>query len=88
MLLRPYLGPLADSWKDLLVGRSYWLKKSRYEDPVPLQYAVGQPMGALSSWAMLALTHHMIVQWAAVRAGVIPLYDLTVVQSGGVQGKY
>lgn len=29
-----------------------------------LRYAVGQPMGALSSWAMLAFTHHAIVQWA------------------------
>jgi hypothetical protein len=28
-------------------------------------------MGALSSWAMLALVHHAIVQWAAARAGVI-----------------
>lgn len=27
-------------------------------------YAVGQPMGALSSWAMLAVTHHFIVQRA------------------------
>jgi hypothetical protein len=27
-----------------------------------IRYAVGQPMGAYSSWAMLALTHHMIVQ--------------------------
>lgn len=35
---------------------------SRYND---VKYAVGQPMGALSSWAMLALTHHAIVQWAS-----------------------
>jgi hypothetical protein len=27
-----------------------------------IHYAVGQPMGAYSSWASLALTHHMIVQ--------------------------
>jgi hypothetical protein len=36
------------------------------------RYAVGQPMGAYSSWAMLALTHHIIVQVAAHRSGVIP----------------
>jgi len=30
-----------------------------------LFYATGQPMGAYSSWAMLALTHHFIVQVAA-----------------------
>lgn len=29
-----------------------------------LTYTVGQPMGALSSWAMLATTHHFIVQIA------------------------
>jgi len=89
MLLSPYLGgERATYWKELLVGRTYWLKPSRKEDPVPLRYAVGQPMGALSSWAMLALTHHFIVQWAAIRAGVIPAYSLAVVQSGGVEGKY
>lgn len=30
-------------------------------------YATGQPMGALSSWGMLALTHHVMVQIAATR---------------------
>lgn len=34
------------------------------------RYAVGQPMGALSSWGMLALTHHLIVQLAAYKAGL------------------
>lgn len=36
-------------------------------------YAVGQPMGALSSFNMLALTHHMIVQYCAVKAHVARL---------------
>lgn len=31
---------------------------------------MGQPMGALSSWAMLALTHHVLVQLAASRVGL------------------
>jgi len=53
----------ADAWHTLLVGRSWWHKD------VPLLYAVGQPMGAYSSWGMLALTHHYIVQLAAMRAG-------------------
>jgi hypothetical protein len=63
----------AQNWADFLVKRDYVLslqdnnndKMVRY----PLRYAVGQPMGALSSWAMLALTHHFIVQFAAHRAG-------------------
>jgi len=33
-------------------------------------YAVGQPMGARSSWAMLALTHHCIVWVAMARSNV------------------
>jgi hypothetical protein len=33
------------------------------------RYSVGQPMGALSSWGMLALTHHCLVQMAAKRSG-------------------
>jgi len=35
-----------------------------------VSYSVGQPMGAYSSFAMLALTHHVIVQCAAQRAKV------------------
>lgn len=37
--------------------------------PTEYRYAVGQPMGALSSWAMLAITHHMIVQFSAREVG-------------------
>jgi len=32
-----------------------------------LSYSAGQPMGAYSSWAVMALTHHVIVQVAAIR---------------------
>jgi len=58
-------------WKSILVDRDYLLPKGELfpEGPANLRYAVGQPMGALSSWAMLALTHHFIVQVAAWRAG-------------------
>jgi hypothetical protein len=42
-------------------------KRIPYVDAV--KYATGQPMGALSSWAMLALTHHVMVRMAALRAG-------------------
>lgn len=34
-----------------------------------MEYSVGQPMGAYSSWAVMALTHHTIVRWSAIRAG-------------------
>lgn len=37
-----------------------------------VKYAVGQPMGAYSSFACLALTHHVIVRSAAIQAGINP----------------
>jgi len=42
-----------------------WLLGDEY-----VKYSVGQPMGAYSSFAMLALTHHVIVHIAAQRAKV------------------
>jgi hypothetical protein len=46
---------------------------SRGKAYLVLRYSVGQPMGALSSWAMLAVTHHFIVQLAYRRAYGVPL---------------
>lgn len=60
---------LALAWVDLLVRREYILPTSEYSQGDRLHYAVGQPMGALSSWAMLAVTHHLLVQLAATMAG-------------------
>lgn len=37
-----------------------------------MRYSVGQPMGAYSSFAMLALTHHVIVHVASKRSGIHP----------------
>jgi len=59
-ILSPSLG---DLWLDALSIPWFW-KSDR------IKYSVGQPMGAYSSWAMLALTHHTIVQLAALRAGL------------------
>jgi len=56
-------GVNGEAWKDLVVGYPYYFKGQE------VRYAVGQPMGAYSSWAMLALTHHLIVKLAAVKAG-------------------
>jgi len=74
----------AEAWRDILVNRSYKIpirldlsKKmmNMYPYKVPgntpesVHYSVGQPMGALSSWAMLALTHHAMMQYASFKAG-------------------
>lgn len=50
------------NWKALL-DIKYKFKKEF------IKYSVGQPMGAYSSFAMLAITHHVIVQVAAIKAG-------------------
>lgn len=63
----------ATQWMRLLVGRAYSAFSNKYQISASLHYAVGQPMGALSSWASLALTHHFLVQVAAWEAGVVPV---------------
>lgn len=55
---------VAYAWRYLLTSRTY-----HHEKAGGLRYAVGQPIGALSSWAILALTHHVIIQVAAYRTG-------------------
>lgn len=69
----------ASYWREILVGRPYAVGSSSVDtadikagglgDNPPIKYAVGQPMGALSSWAMLAVSHHMIVQYCAKKLG-------------------
>lgn len=53
-------------WAKLLVTRGYALNSKEFGVNDLLHYSVGQPMGALSSWAMLAVTHHYIAQLAAI----------------------
>lgn len=69
-MARPYTLNLSSDDLRRIGGK----KQSRYK----LNYAVGQPMGALSSWAMLALTHHAIVAFCAKRAGVDNFTDYAV----------
>jgi len=85
LLLIPLLGVEgAELWRKLLVDRfyyhpvKYWKHGSLQTVMVcckPLlkkvKYQVGQPMGALSSWALLAITHHFLIQYSAYRAGII-----------------
>lgn len=60
-------------WKHFLCDRPYrvpseWVK-THGRGMTHVKYAVGQPMGAYSSWAMLALVHHAIVQFCARKVG-------------------
>jgi hypothetical protein len=55
---------LGDLWFKLIKSIDYWYN-GRY-----INYAVGQPMGAYSSFAMLAITHHTIIRYAALAVGI------------------
>lgn len=63
---------IGDLWKSIMTNRDFGFNSKVAEKlgikPGPYRYAVGQPMGGLSSWPGLALTHHWIVQLAAYRA--------------------
>jgi hypothetical protein len=64
---------IAAAWKTLLVERDYSFFQLGYSKWAGrYRYAIGQPMGALSSWASLAITHHFLVQLAAWRSGFVP----------------
>jgi hypothetical protein len=60
-------------WQELLVTRPY---TAPLKGKPLMKYAVGQPMGALSSWAMFSLAHHCLVQLAAYRAGRTGFFEL------------
>lgn len=70
-------------WAQILVDRAYAVpvaaRRRGFHVAEAVYYSVGQPMGALSSWAMLALTHHFIVQLAAFKAGHRAWFRLYVV---------
>lgn len=75
-VLRPFLDvdgeKRTDLWANLLTDRDFHLPPTCGPDgdigpPKTVRYTTGQPMGALSSWASMALVHHALVQFAAYR---------------------
>jgi hypothetical protein len=79
-LFKPMLGEfLTNLWIDLLVDRDFLCPKDTRELPAHprrVRYRTGQPMGALTSWASMALVHHALVLYAAFRAGRTNYYTL------------
>lgn len=55
---------LAESWSNILINHEVYVPWNQST----VKYAAGQPMGAYSSWAVFALTHHLVVQYAAKTA--------------------
>lgn len=64
---------VASCWTELL-DRDWAYKENKSAENSLYKYAVGQPMGAYSSWAMLAFCHHVVVQIAAMRSGWLGVY--------------
>jgi hypothetical protein len=62
------------AWKYIMTGLAFTIQLSN-NDIRQVSYGAGQPMGAYSSWAVMALTHHIIVQVAAFRAGYRYLFQ-------------
>lgn len=77
------------NWGKILIYRTYLTENGDH-----INYNTGQPMGARSSFPMLALTHHVIVQIAAKRANVKPyskyvvLGDDVTLSNNGVASQY
>lgn len=65
---------LGNLWKSIMTNRDFGFNGAVAEklgiENTPVRYSVGQPMGGLSSWPGLAITHHWIVQHAAFRAHI------------------
>jgi hypothetical protein len=83
-------------WQDILNFPYAAPFETIEEAPLEVRYAVGQPMGAYSSWAMLALTHHVIVHVAATNASLrltddvnyAVLGDDFIINNNGVAAEY
>lgn len=54
----------SSAWSNIMVGLPFLHNGNEY------RYNAGQPMGAYSSWAMFALSHHVVIQYCAFKAGI------------------
>jgi hypothetical protein len=77
IVLSTMIGVLTDddefgeSWSNLIADRSFTFQKCK------VKWAVGQPLGAYSSWPSFALAHHLVVMLSAKRAGIVkPKYRI------------
>jgi hypothetical protein len=74
---------LGEAWYKLLVDRHFHFGESvvkKYphfweDQDNAYRYSVGQPMGGLSSWAGLAITHHWILQYCSNQLGNLTVWE-------------
>jgi len=74
-IISSQMGAITDLWAKLLVDRDF---ETPVKEQSKVRYTRGQPIGALSSWSSLAITHHWLVQQAADRVGLFPYLDYLV----------
>lgn len=75
-------GDLSTLWKTLLVDRDINYPGGQ------LRYAVGQPMGMLSSWAAMAITHHAIIDYCKTERFYAVIGDDMAIASKSGTEKY
>jgi hypothetical protein len=64
----------ANAWAKILVGQPF-----QADWGGTYNYKVGQPMGAYSSWSIFAISHHVIVKFAAHKVGLTtPFTDYAI----------
>jgi hypothetical protein len=63
----------AEEWSTLMTKRDF-----QHPDGRSVRYAVGQPMGLLSSWAAFSITHHALIEYAAYLEGFQSFRDYQV----------
>jgi hypothetical protein len=54
-------------WRKVISDREFFIKGF----PNKVRYAVGSPMGFLSSWPIFAFTHHAFIEWCAFLVGQV-----------------
>jgi hypothetical protein len=64
---------IGDAWQKVMVDRNFSFNRLTAKEfnisNNNFRYSVGQPMGCLSSWAGLAITHHWVMQMASYLNG-------------------
>jgi len=72
ILSKLYGKEFQEAWSHLMIGKEFHWKSGH------VKYMTGQPMGLYSSWALLALAHHAIVQFSALKIGFKQFWDYRI----------
>lgn len=71
---------ILEVWLRLLVDREFRVPsgvlRAHPGHPITVRYNTGQPMGALTSWAAMAILHHILVLFSSFLAGKTTLWTI------------